>query len=300
MGRPETVISDRGLTGQFAAKLRELRLRAGLTYRQLSERTGYSQSVLSEAASGRKLPTWQVTYAYVEACNGEVSQFRNLLVRAKGARKRPPMRMKGLSSFQPPSVVAKRTSTESRTTRPDPLATTTAGEFVRALNALRSWAGASLRALPRILADRTGEPGRLYALPRSTVSEMLRSNQLPREDLIADFVEACCLADGRMTAAERGLYLQDWQDARHALNLGKRPLRRVTITPSRSAATSRTGAKRTTREAWSQPWESTHYTDGSVRPPHPDRDTHNPHLSIYDALYDGSATYPLPLRDGTR
>ncbi|MDT7785133.1 MAG: hypothetical protein QOF58_3552 [Pseudonocardiales bacterium] len=61
----------------FAADLRRLREKAGKpTYRELSKRAHYSVTVLSDAASGRKLPTLAVTLAYVEACGGDGEEWR--------------------------------------------------------------------------------------------------------------------------------------------------------------------------------------------------------------------------------
>lgn len=65
---------SRGPVAQFAVELRELRKRAGgPPYRELAERTRYTQSVLSKAASGEKLPTWAVVHAFVEACDGDLA-----------------------------------------------------------------------------------------------------------------------------------------------------------------------------------------------------------------------------------
>lgn len=61
----------------FAADLRRLRQKAGSpTYRNLAERAHYSAATLSEAAAGRRLPTLSVAVAYVEACDGDVRQWR--------------------------------------------------------------------------------------------------------------------------------------------------------------------------------------------------------------------------------
>jgi WD40 repeat protein len=60
----------------FARELRSLRERAGRpTYRELSSMTHYSEAALSQAASGRKLPTLQVTLAYVRACGGSEAEW---------------------------------------------------------------------------------------------------------------------------------------------------------------------------------------------------------------------------------
>lgn len=60
----------------FARELRSLRERAGSpTYRRLSSLTHYSEAALSQAAAGRKLPTLQVTLAYVRACGGSEEEW---------------------------------------------------------------------------------------------------------------------------------------------------------------------------------------------------------------------------------
>jgi hypothetical protein len=61
---------------RFAADLRRLRRKADSpTYRELARRAHYSIAPLSEAASGRKLPTLAVTLAYVNACAGDVREW---------------------------------------------------------------------------------------------------------------------------------------------------------------------------------------------------------------------------------
>ncbi|GII85136.1 hypothetical protein Ssi03_31260 [Sphaerisporangium siamense] len=61
---------------RFAADLRLLRKKAGdPTYRQLARRAHYSAATLSEAASGRRLPTLAVTLAYVGACGGDAGEW---------------------------------------------------------------------------------------------------------------------------------------------------------------------------------------------------------------------------------
>ncbi|MBE8522003.1 hypothetical protein ILP97_31730 [Amycolatopsis sp. H6(2020)] len=60
----------------FAADLRALRTKANSpAYRELARRAHYSAATLSEAASGRKLPTLAVTLAYVRACDGDVTEW---------------------------------------------------------------------------------------------------------------------------------------------------------------------------------------------------------------------------------
>ena len=61
----------------FAGDLRRLRQKAGgPTYRLLAQRAHYSVAALSEAAGGRKLPSLDVTLAYVRACGGDEDDWR--------------------------------------------------------------------------------------------------------------------------------------------------------------------------------------------------------------------------------
>ncbi|WHT22584.1 WD40 repeat domain-containing protein [Crossiella sp. CA-258035] len=59
---------------RFASDLRELRKQAGNpVYRELARRTHFSVAALSSAASGRKLPSLEVTLAYVAGCGGDTA-----------------------------------------------------------------------------------------------------------------------------------------------------------------------------------------------------------------------------------
>ncbi|GLZ32236.1 hypothetical protein Lesp02_44240 [Lentzea sp. NBRC 105346] len=73
--RPLDGVEDNPLV-RFAGELRALRVAAGSPpYRELARRTHYSASALSDAAGGRKLPSLEVTLAYVRACDGDVAQW---------------------------------------------------------------------------------------------------------------------------------------------------------------------------------------------------------------------------------
>ncbi|MGW4207704.1 nSTAND1 domain-containing NTPase [Lentzea sp. NPDC004789] len=106
MPRPERPLdSDDDELLRFAADLRLLREKAGKpTYRELSKVAHYSVTVLSEAASGRKLPSLAVTTAYVHACGGNVEQWRRRWHElAEGAKPADPGREPpylGLGAFQ--------------------------------------------------------------------------------------------------------------------------------------------------------------------------------------------------------
>ena len=77
MPRPERPLDDLGgPVAQLAAELRKLRDKAGKPgYRQMAARVNYSVATLSAAASGRRLPTLEVTLAYVAACDGDVVEW---------------------------------------------------------------------------------------------------------------------------------------------------------------------------------------------------------------------------------
>nr|WP_229849031.1 helix-turn-helix domain-containing protein [Streptomyces melanogenes] len=67
--------TDSGPAALFADGLRRLRSEARLSYRALAEKTGYSPSALSQAASGVKLPSLSVALAYVAACGGDGAEW---------------------------------------------------------------------------------------------------------------------------------------------------------------------------------------------------------------------------------
>jgi transcriptional regulator with XRE-family HTH domain len=68
MARRQLPLNGEGQTVRFAEQLRRTRGSAGLTLRKLAAVTGYAASTLSAAENGRKLPTWDVASAYVQAC----------------------------------------------------------------------------------------------------------------------------------------------------------------------------------------------------------------------------------------
>jgi hypothetical protein len=90
---------------RFAGDLRRLRRRAGLpTYRELGRRTNYSAAALSEAVSGRRLPSLAVTVAFVRACDGDADEWtdrwRELAAAQQGADGETPVPYVGLAAYQ--------------------------------------------------------------------------------------------------------------------------------------------------------------------------------------------------------
>lgn len=68
MARTQQALQGDGPAIRFANRLRHARQSAGLTLRRLSEISGYSVGALSNAESGRKIPSWDLTEAFVRAC----------------------------------------------------------------------------------------------------------------------------------------------------------------------------------------------------------------------------------------
>ncbi|NUT96041.1 MAG: transcriptional regulator [Saccharothrix sp.] len=69
--------SDGGPVTALAAELRALRRAAGgPSYREMARRAHYSSSALADAAGGRRLPSLDITLAYVRACEGDEEQWR--------------------------------------------------------------------------------------------------------------------------------------------------------------------------------------------------------------------------------
>ncbi|HWO68724.1 MAG TPA: substrate-binding and VWA domain-containing protein [Umezawaea sp.] len=60
----------------FAYRLVKLRDEIGLTSAQLAAMTDYSEADLAEATSGRELPSWELTSAYISACGDNPEQWR--------------------------------------------------------------------------------------------------------------------------------------------------------------------------------------------------------------------------------
>lgn len=103
-----------GPVEQLAAGLRELRDKAGKPgYRQMAARANYSVATLSAAASGRRLPTLEVTLGYVAACDGDLQQWErrwreaerlsaaSVLDPVAGAKVQERSPYPGLASFRP-------------------------------------------------------------------------------------------------------------------------------------------------------------------------------------------------------
>ncbi len=86
----------------FAQDLRQLRREAGApTYRTLARTAGYSATTLSEAASGRRLPTLDVVLAYVGACGGDPAQWHRRWCEVDAALRSPDTGSGAVAEEQP-------------------------------------------------------------------------------------------------------------------------------------------------------------------------------------------------------
>jgi hypothetical protein len=100
MPRPERQLDPaNGTIAEFAARLRRLRHHAGSPgYRRLARIAHYSSTTLSDAANGRRMPSLDVTLAYVRACDGDPveweTRWRTTVARlsASGLRVPPAVR----------------------------------------------------------------------------------------------------------------------------------------------------------------------------------------------------------------
>jgi hypothetical protein len=91
MGRPEKPVNAAGgAAAQFAYELRQLRAQAGNpTYREMALFAMFSSSVLSSAASGNRMPSLEVTLAFVAACSGDRDGWRRRWLAVNGGDHTP-------------------------------------------------------------------------------------------------------------------------------------------------------------------------------------------------------------------
>src|SRR3954462_1523732 len=156
MSRPESTINGIGPVADFAQQLRLLRQHAALSLRQLAASTGLSTATLSVAAAGRKLPTWEVTKTYVQACGGDANAWRGRWEYAGQSSRLVPAtvpngRVSRVASGRPWGTNVRLLGGPA----PLPVTAETACEFMDCLLWVKIWAGdPSVRAL----SQRAGLP----------------------------------------------------------------------------------------------------------------------------------------------
>ncbi|MDN3358164.1 DUF2690 domain-containing protein [Actinomadura sp. DC4] len=100
--------SSEGPAQHFAAELRRLRTEAGNPpYRELAKTAHFSKATLSAAAAGHRLPTWDVTRAYVLVCGGSSIEWQSRWERARAELGLPvPPGPNGATPPEPPAESA--------------------------------------------------------------------------------------------------------------------------------------------------------------------------------------------------
>src|SRR4051812_20744827 len=87
MGRREKPIDDLQPFAEFANGLRALRAMAGRPrLRTIADEIHYSLGYVSDALSGKILPTWEFTSAFVEVCGGQQKEWSVRWEQARAAR----------------------------------------------------------------------------------------------------------------------------------------------------------------------------------------------------------------------
>ncbi|MFF4249079.1 helix-turn-helix transcriptional regulator [Streptomyces sp. NPDC001822] len=123
-GRPQKPLPAEGdpRVAAVAETLRGLRHRAGLSLRRLSLVCNYSAATLSNAASGKALPRWEVIEAYARGCSAtpaDLQRLRTLWERATA----PTESGAGAEDNEPSPTAGDRlrpAKTPSRTSEDDP------------------------------------------------------------------------------------------------------------------------------------------------------------------------------------
>jgi transcriptional regulator with XRE-family HTH domain len=151
---------------EFAAALQRVRRQAGLTYRELADHAHYSHAHLVRATSGKHLPSWDVTAAFLTGC-GVPADLMPVWLRRWEAASRGPQDV---------------------------------AELLRTAETLTEL-GAALSALARPRSSRTLE--QLTGIPRTTLQAWFQGIRLPGRDRLDRLVRAVgATAEERAAVAE--------------------------------------------------------------------------------------------------
>ncbi|MEV5561244.1 helix-turn-helix transcriptional regulator [Nonomuraea wenchangensis] len=208
MGRPESPITGDGPVAELARALRELRARAGRTYRDMAEDPACLSrfSLLAEAARGRACPTWRVLEDFVTACGERPADWRELWERAhRTPRRRATARQTSTARGNPAAAPAPVQRPAPST--PDPWQANSAKEFVLALRELRAWSGQrSFYGVAAAMGTR---------LAKSTLYDALNPNRehMPPLEIVRAVVVACHADVETWTQAWQRLRLEEHHQA---------------------------------------------------------------------------------------
>lgn len=199
MARPENPIPETSPVPlrNFADKMRSCRTAKGISYRDMAKLANYSASALSQAASGKELPSWELTRAYIRACDQGESQWRAFWEETRSLLSRPAPVPPGDAPVVPPPSAAPHPEirpVESPdtlvTVKPppapesSPLSLMRERDLTAALRDLRVRAGQpSLRELEKRMTH--------YLVSRSTMSRIFSGHSFPRLDVLIALARAC-------------------------------------------------------------------------------------------------------------
>lgn len=186
MGNREKPVStdNRALAG-LAEWLRERRMVAKLTYRQLADRTGLHATTLQRAASGQAVPQLQVVLAYARGCEARADQAKALWRQAQREERRAARQ--GTASLPAP--------------RPELVR-----DFADLSAAMLDLYEKAFAPSMRTMEERAGGFG---VLPRSSAHRIVTKRAMPRrEEQFIGFLRAC-----EVPEEERQPWVDAWSRA---------------------------------------------------------------------------------------
>jgi WD40 repeat protein/energy-coupling factor transporter ATP-binding protein EcfA2 len=197
VARPENPIDPHaGPLAEFATGLRRLRERADLTYRELSRQAHTSASALSQAANGQRVPSWEVTAAFVQACCGDLEEWQTrweaVADQTHAVQGVADSGDAGRAAASPAGGALREDSCPGEV--PVLGVVISAQDFHAALKSQRQRAGSpSLREL-EAAAERQG-----HVLRRSSLSDTLgRTGRLPPIEFVDRFLAACKVPESEL------------------------------------------------------------------------------------------------------
>ncbi|MFF7680978.1 helix-turn-helix domain-containing protein [Actinacidiphila glaucinigra] len=207
MARPENPVPETAPPAlqRFAEQLRSCRLGKGINYREMAKIAHYSASALSQAASGKEFPSWELTRAYISACGADEGAWQASWEETRHLLSQTPDTPR--SALKPNEVVTKpfkrelylrgethqpsgiyKVKSASSPSIKEALVESTGPESIlRVLKLMRTRAGQpSLRMLAE-LSLRNGHP-----IAKSTLARVFSdSRRLPSLDLTLGVARAC-------------------------------------------------------------------------------------------------------------
>jgi hypothetical protein len=224
MGRNEKPIAGSDPIGLFANRLRRRRDKVGKPpYRTMAAHSHYSHSVLADAAAGRRLPTWPVTKAFVQACGADVEEVRQWqrhwsetfqLVGNLRRRLTDPAALGRVVPMRPSGVALTRTS-QLRPVQaalagpeqyvPQPDSVKTYDDLVYQLNVLHIAAGRPPLRQVRRAADN------LFGT--STLCEVLNGRRPPRYEMFTVLVQTLLALQHQSNSGLLSAWQQAWTRA---------------------------------------------------------------------------------------